>query len=303
MTPNGCGCVARSGRMTPGRRTRSRWRRGLRGTTQWSSSQSGRRVQGSQDSRKSAPVCTPTDVTQARWHIWKVGMSIEICGGRASGPHWYAQPRRGRASADTASSPLTRSCKTLSHSGRTSRSASSRLSARCGIGKDYDGRGLFRGLPEVAQVRRRLAFARRHQVAVAADEIIALADDDVVVVLGAIVLVPDHVADAAIAFVHRPRPREGMIDDRDLVVHDFRIGFIEADSLSHNRLVVLVERDAGELHRARAFEVAGFHLERVETAVPVGVQPFADRIAHEARLLVRRKTAAVRIDAARHEGF
>jgi hypothetical protein len=56
-----------------------------------------------------APVCTPTDVIQARWRSWKVGMLIEMCGGTASGPPWCARPRCGRGSADTGSPFPTRS--------------------------------------------------------------------------------------------------------------------------------------------------------------------------------------------------
>src|SRR5215470_1482439 len=64
-------------------------------------------------------------------------------------------------------------------------------------------------LTEISQVRRRLVLSRRHQVAVSAHEIVLLADHDVVVVLGAIVLEPRHVAVATIALVHRPGMGEG----------------------------------------------------------------------------------------------
>src|SRR5215813_3559962 len=70
------------------------------------------------------------------------------------------------------------------------------------------------------------------------------------VVLVAIVLVPDDVADAAIMLVDCPRPREGVVDDRDLVVHDFRVGFVEIDPLFHDCLIVVVERDSGKFHGA-----------------------------------------------------
>src|SRR5436305_2067839 len=49
----------------------------------------------------------------------------------------------------------------------------------------------FPGLLEIAGIGRRLVLARGHQVAVRAEEIVVLADDHVVVVLAAIVLVPD----------------------------------------------------------------------------------------------------------------
>src|ERR1700687_1701534 len=87
--------------------------------------------------------------------------------------------------------------------------------------------GLFPDLLEIAQIRRRLVFARRHQIAVPADEIIVLADDNVMIVLVAIVLVPRDLAVTTIAFVHRPGTREGVVDDRDHIVHDVVVGLIE----------------------------------------------------------------------------
>src|SRR5262249_52336884 len=62
-------------------------------------------------------------------------------------------------------------------------------------------------LIEVAQIRRLLAFASGHQIAVGAQKIILLADGDVVVGFIAIILVPDRIFLAAIALHHCPRPR------------------------------------------------------------------------------------------------
>src|SRR6266446_8069405 len=89
------------------------------------------------------------------------------------------------------------------------------------------GEGMVAGEPqlslsrllEIAQIGRRLILAGRHQVAVATHEIVLLADDDVIVVLGTIVLVPAFVRDALIVLGHGPRLRERVIDDRDLVEH------------------------------------------------------------------------------------
>src|SRR5260370_37539361 len=64
-----------------------------------------------------------------------------------------------------------------------------------------------------------------------------------------------------------------------------------------------MKRQAARLVRARAFEVAGFHLERVIAAVAVGIEPFADGVALIARFLIFREGAAVGVDPARHECF
>jgi hypothetical protein len=45
-----------------------------------------------------------------------------------------------------------------------------------------------------------------------------------------------------------------------------------------------VQRQAGGVVGARALEAAGLDFERVVAAVSVGIEPFADRIAGEARL-------------------
>src|SRR5262245_9654543 len=71
---------------------------------------------------------------------------------------------------------------------------------------------------EIAQVRRALIFSGRHQKTVGAEEIIVPADDDVIVVLAALVLVPDDLAFLAdIALRYGPGAHEGMVDGRDLV--------------------------------------------------------------------------------------
>src|SRR5262245_28286179 len=68
----------------------------------------------------------------------------------------------------------------------------------------------LRGLLEVAQVRRLLAFARRHQVAFPAQEVVFGADTQNTVALGADVLRPHREFGlvAAVFFMHRPRPRQ-----------------------------------------------------------------------------------------------
>src|SRR6266478_3588258 len=73
---------------------------------------------------------------------------------------------------------------------------------------------------EIPQIRRRLILQGWHQVAICTEEIVFLADDDVTVVLGAVVFEPDHVTVAAIALVHGPWSRQCMVDGGDVVVQD-----------------------------------------------------------------------------------
>src|SRR5215813_7163003 len=137
---------------------------------------------------------------------------------------------------------------------------------------------LFAGGVKEAQVWRSLIFPRRHEIAFVVHEVILLADHDVVVVLGAVILEPHDIAVAAIALVDRPWPREGIVDDGDDIVHDVRIGLVERNLLLDDGLIVLAQWDAAEFHRPRTLEVAGLDLERVEAAITIGIRPFADRI-------------------------
>src|SRR5262247_1376753 len=111
-------------------------------------------------------------------------------------------------------------------------------------------------LLEIAQVRRRLILARRHQQAVRAQHVVLLADSDVRIAFGADVLEPDEVALAAILLDHRPGARERIVDGRDLVDEDVGIALVERDALFYDGLVVLMQREAGGLEGARSFEIA-----------------------------------------------
>src|SRR5262249_34520895 len=108
---------------------------------------------------------------------------------------------------------------------------------------------------------------------------------------------------ANITLVHRPWPREGVVHDGDFVVQDVRIALVEIDALLDNCLVVVMQRYAASLEGAWSLEIACLDLERVEAAVAIGVEPIADRIAHEARLVILWKIAPVRVDAPRHKDF
>src|SRR6202023_1704527 len=122
-------------------------------------------------------------------------------------------------------------------------------------------------LLEIPRVGRLLALARGHQQAVGAQEIVLLADGHVAVAFRADEFGPigPRVGIADIGPGHRPRPRQGMIKHRDLVVHEALVGLVERDALLEDRLVVMVQRHAGGVVMARALETAGLDLERVET--------------------------------------
>ena len=57
------------------------------------------------------------------------------------------------------------------------------------------------------------------------------------------------------------------------------------DPLLDDGLVVLVQRNAAGVEGARALEVAGLDFEHVVAAVAVRVDPLADRVADEGRLI------------------
>src|SRR5262249_15624788 len=135
---------------------------------------------------------------------------------------------------------------------------------------------------EVMQIRRRLILLRGHEVTVGAEDVGLAADEDVAVILEADVLDPDRVAHAAIAPGDGPRTRQGMIDGGDLVAQD--VGRAQVDPLLDHGLIVLVQRDAARIEDARALEVAGLDLERVQAAAPIGGDPFPHGIAGIGRL-------------------
>src|SRR5215467_7122907 len=86
-------------------------------------------------------------------------------------------------------------------------------------------------LIELTQIRRRLIPTARHQVAVLANEIGLALDDDQRVVLVTDEFGPDRLRIAAVSPRHRPGPREGMVDDRDLVVERVVLRLVERDAL------------------------------------------------------------------------
>src|SRR5215472_5283166 len=93
---------------------------------------------------------------------------------------------------------------------------------------------------EIAQVRWRLVFAGRHQVAVAAAVVGLLSDPKQLVVTGAVILKPFRIFDrqATIGLRHRPWAVVGVVDQGDIVAQHIGLGPIEDEALLDDRLVV-----------------------------------------------------------------
>src|SRR5713101_6888423 len=102
-------------------------------------------------------------------------------------------------------------------------------------------------LVEKSQIRRRLILPHRHQIAVSAQEIVLLADDDMLVALGANRLAPDRAffCIAKVLLDNGPRTRQSIVDDGNFIIKRVRIGLVEIDPLLDDGLVVLVQRKAG----------------------------------------------------------
>jgi hypothetical protein len=90
-----------------------------------------------------------------------------------------------------------------------------------------------------------------------------------------------------------------MVDDRDLVVEEVLVGFIQVNALLDDALAIAVERKAAAFEGARTLEATRLDLEHVVTSVAVAVDPPPDRIAVEAWQRFLGPVAAVREDAAR----
>src|SRR6266511_2496972 len=119
-------------------------------------------------------------------------------------------------------------------------------------------------LLKMPQVRRRLVLPGRHQVSVGAKDVVFAADLNVAVVLLADVFRPDRLLgrQPAIAALHRPRPRQRIVDGCDLGMEHVRIGLVGIDPLLDHRLLVLVERDAAVVVAVRALDATGLDQDR-----------------------------------------
>src|SRR5215468_6260985 len=153
---------------------------------------------------------------------------------------------------------------------------------------------------EMPQVRTRLPLLGGPDQAVLADEVVLLADANVPVVFFTIVLKPDRVvALAAIILNDRPGTRLRAIVARDLVLQNVRIGAVEIEPFLEDCFIVGVERNAAGLVGVGTLEVARFDFQHVEATVAILVDPLADRIAEEIRLLVLGPLTTVGVNAAR----
>src|SRR5215831_6783485 len=130
-------------------------------------------------------------------------------------------------------------------------------------------------LLEVAQVRRGLVPSGRHQQPIRAEEIVFLAEDDLVVAFGAIILAPAWMRTriASIGLVDRPRLRQGMVDHRDLVMENARIVLVEIEALLEYRLIVEMQRQARSVIGTGTFEAARFDFKHVIAAITVLIDP------------------------------
>src|SRR6266436_5520339 len=109
---------------------------------------------------------------------------------------------------------------------------------------------------EISQIGRRLVPAGRHQHAVPTQEIVVVADNDLVVVLRAIKLQPvrTRIRVEHVFLVDGPRLCQRVVDHRELVVKDFRTGLVEMKPLHEDRLIIEVEGQAGCVVGARTLE-------------------------------------------------
>src|SRR5215468_7401903 len=159
----------------------------------------------------------------------------------------------------------------------------------------------FGSAREITQVRCRLAWPRRREIAVWPDHIHLRADLDMIAAIGAngFAVHCDWRAVTPIGLAHGPGLRQCAVVHRDLVDENVRVGLVEEDALADHRVVVLVQRQAGAIEIARALEMASLGHERIKAAVAVAVLPLPDGETAEARIDLARPWAAVGVDAAR----
>lgn len=89
-----------------------------------------------------------------------------------------------------------------------------------------------------------------------------------------------------------------MVDGGNFVVENVWIFLVQINSFFDNGLVVLVQRQAGRIHHARAFHAPRFDFQHVELSRSLAIHPSADRIASERGFDFVRPIATVSVDAA-----
>src|SRR5712691_4074659 len=154
---------------------------------------------------------------------------------------------------------------------------------------------------KILEVGRTLPLLGRHQQPVAADHVVLLADLHVIVALAAHFLDPYRlrVALPAIGLAHQPRPRQRVVDHGHVEHEGVGVALVEIDAFFHNRLIVVVQRDAAGIVSAWPREAAGLDLEQIEFAIAVGIDPLADGISEQGWLEALWPGAPIREDAPR----
>src|SRR5262245_36607382 len=95
-----------------------------------------------------------------------------------------------------------------------------------------------RRLFEISQIRRRLPLLGRHEKAIPAQHVVLLADDDMIVGLGTVLLIPGGKAllTSPVVLHDRPGTRQRIVDHGDLVMGDVGVGFVDEDLLFDDAL-------------------------------------------------------------------
>ena len=132
-------------------------------------------------------------------------------------------------------------------------------------------------LVEIARIRRRLAFAYRHQQAVLAHDVVFLADDDVIVVPRCIGIRPRRAWGRAECFGHRPGLGQRVVDRGDLVAQE-SLFFGSSPMRSWRSSRCPCATAYRSLVSPRALDPASLDLERIVAAVIV-LSANADRVA------------------------
>src|SRR5580704_18310036 len=158
------------------------------------------------------------------------------------------------------------------------------------------GETSFLRLRKVFLAGRWLPFLGWHQIAVAAHEIIFLADSDIGRSLQAGLPAPVRILLVAmpVGLVDGPGPRQRVIEHRDHVMENVLVVLINEDFLLEDRLIVEGERNPGRVIDARSLErAAGFDLEHVIDAVAAFIEPSPERKALIGWLQIGRPGASI----------
>src|SRR5262249_4550780 len=102
---------------------------------------------------------------------------------------------------------------------------------------------------------------------------------------------------ALVAPDHRPRARQGVIEGRELITKDIRISLVQKDALLRYRLVVFVQGNATRIENAGPLQGAGLDFEHVVAAIPILIDPPADRITGKRWFDRLRPVATIRVNA------